>query len=286
MAVARRKGGFGVLDFVAWLFAAALIVAFFKIPAHQSANGTLDFFRAKAETIQVWVGGLGDEFTFGDLFNGKAATTDSGGSTTPTSSAPEPVAANTASASVATLSTLTVAPAEQVAYNRDEWKHWITAPDSSSCWSIRDEALYRQAEDETLVLLDANKQTTTDKSSACSIQSGSWVDPYGGSTFTNPSDLDIDHVVPLDYAASHGGQAWDSTRKEQYANSLDDGHLLAVSASANRTKGAKGPSEWQPEVNGCTYAINWVNVSSKWSLSVTQADKDTLSSMLATCPTT
>ena len=288
----RGRRGFGVVDFMAILLAAALVLAFFKIPSHQSANGTLDFFRGKSETIKVWAEGLGDEFTFGDLFNGKAAgedpSTPGGGAETPqpgeVPSPPEGSASTVASTAMTTLETLTVAPAEQVAYNRDEWHHWITAPGSSSCWSVRDEVLYLQAQDGSLVLLNSSGTTTTDKASACSIQSGSWVDPYGGATFTNPSDLDIDHMIPLGYAAKHGGQSWDASRKEQYANSLESGHLLAVSASENRSKSDSGPSEWQPDVDKCSYAINWVTISSTWSLTVDQADKDALKSMLDTCP--
>lgn len=32
---------------------------------------------------------------------------------------------------------------------------------------------------------------------ACRAESGKWVSPYDGATWTNATDLDIDHMVPL-----------------------------------------------------------------------------------------
>ena len=182
------------------------------------------------------------------------------------------------------LYSLNVADAAGVNYERGEWNHWVNF---TPCWTVREEVLYRDAvKDEALTLLDKNKVRTSDKANACYIVGGTWVDPYTGEVFTNPEDLDIDHMIPLNYAAQHGGQAWDVAKKESYANNLDySHHLLAVSASANRSKSDKGPSEWKPANTEyyCTYATDWVNISATWGLSVTQSDKNELVTMLESC---
>jgi hypothetical protein len=78
----------------------------------------------------------------------------------------------------------------------------------------------------------------------CRVGGGVWRDPYTGRTFSNPSDLDIDHMVPLGHAHASGGHAWDASRRRQYANDLRyRWHLLAVYRSANRAKGDRSPDQ-------------------------------------------
>ncbi len=72
-------------------------------------------------------------------------------------------------------------------------------------------------------------------------------------------------MVPLGNAHESGAWDWPSDRKERYANDLDDPqHLIAVTAGANRSKGAKGPARWKPEdrTYWCRYAIDWVTIKS------------------------
>ena len=79
------------------------------------------------------------------------------------------------------------------------------------------------------------------------MESGRWVGPYSGEIFTDPSDLDIDHVVPLGNAHVSGGWAWPKERREAYANDLEHPeHLLAVKNSLNRAKGDDSPDKWKP----------------------------------------
>ena len=61
--------------------------------------------------------------------------------------------------------------------------------------------------------------------------------------------------------------------------------LIAVTASANRSKGAKGPEEWQPPDtrHWCDYAVNWITVKANWGLTATAAEWASLENMLSTC---
>ena len=105
-------------------------------------------------------------------------------------------------------------------------------------------------------------------------------------TVNAPGDLDVDHLVPLKNAHDSGGWAWNSARKEDYANYLGDpGHLIAVTSAANRSKGAKGPEEWRPSDEGywCQYATDWTEVKFEWGLTMTQGEAEAVIAMLDTC---
>jgi len=274
----RRSGGGKFGGFVFALLLIGAIFAFYQIPVKPTITGFIETLQARSETVGQWARDWAD-----GLLNWNPSPTPP---TIP--DAPEPGGdGNTGSASetITKLDALTVAPASNASYNRDEWKHW---DDLTSCWNVREQTLVDEAvQDGTLVMLDKKKNPTTDISKACYVTAGTWIDPYTGATFTDPKELDIDHMIPLNYVAQHGGQAWNADKKEDYANNRDyPNHLIAVSASANRSKSDKGPSEWKPENQAywCQYATDWVNISTTWKLTVAQADKDTLREMLNTCP--
>lgn len=152
-----------------------------------------------------------------------------------------------------------------VDYDRSEWKHWTGSP----C-DTRDEVLKRQGEG----------VTTGDR---CSMESGTWLDPFTGTTTDDSSSLDTDHFVALGYAASHGGNEWGADKKEQFANDMEN--LRAVDASQNRSKGDDGPSDFMPENEDyhCEYATIWVSVLDKYDLTTTSDDKAALEDALGTC---
>ena len=109
---------------------------------------------------------------------------------------------------------------------------------------------------------------------------------FHGAVVTDPRELDIDHLVPLANAHRSGGYAWDSDRKRAYTNDLSDAaHLVAVTASANRSKGARGPEDWLPPDEGywCQYGRDWMAVKVEWELTVTPAEFEALGEMLDTC---
>ncbi len=195
------------------------------------------------------------------------------------------------------LSKLKVSGSEEIEYNRAEWKHWSNV-EGKACWNTREEILHRDAEEGTVVYLDKKMNVTENYDEACAIgrpieekgklrvdtkNSGEWVDPYSGKSITTSSDLDIDHIVPLKYAAENGGQSWDEDMKEQFANDPDN--LLATSAKENRSKGAKGPSGYIPPYKGyrCQYAKSFTGVASKYGLSITEKDSKALDKILSDC---
>jgi len=137
---------------------------------------------------------------------------------------------------------------------------WVDV-DNNSC-STRDDVLQR---DLTNIILDGN----------CKVVEGDLVDPYSGVNLHHiygESSIDIDHIVPLAYAWDHGAYAWSDAERIAFANDMEN--LLAVSASENRSKGASGPSEYMPSNNDykCQYATNFLNIVTKYSLTMTQDD--------------
>ena len=52
--------------------------------------------------------------------------------------------------------------------------------------------------------------------------------------------------------------------------------LQAVSASSNRSKGDRDPAQWLPKRDVCTYAVRWVAIKYRWSLTVDATEKTRL----------
>ena len=193
---------------------------------------------------------------------------------------PEPVATPPLQTPVVHLVILPIAVAEPgddiPAYDRNDWRHWID--EDGDCQDARQEALI--AESLTSVTYQSDRR--------CRVTTGQWSAPYTGTIVNVPGDLDIDHLVPLANAHRSGAWQWSSDRKRQYANYLDDPqHLIAVTARANRSKGAKGPEDWQPPDQSywCRYAVDWVTVKVSWELTATADEFDALSEMLESCDT-
>jgi hypothetical protein len=115
---------------------------------------------------------------------------------------------------------------------------------------------------------------------------GDWYSLYGGLTFTDPAELDIDHMVPLAEAWDSGASNWNAARRQAYANDLDHPETLrAVSAASNRSKGDLDPGQWKPtrDAAWCEYANDWVTVKKAWDLTADQNEVDDLRVMLRTC---
>lgn len=141
-------------------------------------------------------------------------------------------------------------------YDRDDWGSWID--EDGDGLNTRHEVL---AEESLIKPVISNNK----------VVSGKWFDKYTGKYFTNPSDLDIDHLVPLKNAYISGASNWSKKKKNRYYNYLKyDNHLIAVSKSANRNKSDKSPVEWLPpnKEYQCEYVREWYKIKTAWGLSI------------------
>ncbi|WP_203719286.1 HNH endonuclease family protein [Asanoa siamensis] len=176
----------------------------------------------------------------------------------------------TATETTRLLDQLTVARSGSMSgYSRDRFPHWRKA--GKNC-DVRDTVLGRDG--------------TGVEVSGCNVVGGRWDSVYDNRTFTDPLDVDIDHMVPLANAWRSGADEWTDEQRGDFANDLDRPQLLAVSASSNRAKGDQDPSQWKPANRDfwCEYAQDWITVKHHWKLTVTTAEKDALADLLETCP--
>lgn len=168
------------------------------------------------------------------------------------------------------LAQLRVAPdGSMTGYSRDKFPHWITI--SGSC-NTRETVLKR---DGTNVVTDGS----------CAATSGRWFSPYDGATWTQASDVDIDHIVPLADAWRTGASSWTTAKRQQFANDLSDPQLIAVTDNVNQAKGDQTPATWKPPLTSywCTYAKMWTHTKFRFALTINSAEKSALTDMLNRC---
>jgi hypothetical protein len=155
-------------------------------------------------------------------------------------------------------------------YSRDLFRHWIDA-DGNRC-NTREEVLI--AESLSRAQVDAY---------GCTVVAGDWLSVFDGRAHTDPSDLDIDHLVPLKEAWDSGAHSWSSSQRERFANDLTDGRaLIAVTSGVNRSKGDRDPSQWLPPSSAytCTYISDWIAVKYQWGLNMDSSEWGRLKNLL------
>jgi len=130
------------------------------------------------------------------------------------------------------------------------------ADDDLDCQNSRSEALIEKS-------LSPVKFKTDRQ---CRVVSGRWRSLFTGQDIYSASDIDIDHVVPLKWAWVHGANYWSYEMRMAFAN--DQANLIAVEASLNRQKGAKGIDEWLPPKNQCQYLLRFMRIKKKYGLEV------------------
>lgn len=127
----------------------------------------------------------------------------------------------------------------------------------------------------------------------CTVAAGILADPYtlqqvrheiGPAPTGDPTrGVDIDHVVALADAWDSGADQLDTDTRQLLAN--DPANLLAVGASANRSKSDKTADQWLPtEAYQCPLIARQIAVKSAYGLSITAAEKQAMSQALADCP--
>jgi hypothetical protein len=119
----------------------------------------------------------------------------------------------------------------------------------------------------------------------CVVATGVFHDPYTGTTIDfvrgpNSAVIQIDHVVPLANAWVTGAQSWTKAKRQDYAN--DPLVLLSSQGSANEQKSDSDASAWLPSNKAfrASYVARQVLVKVKYGLWVTQAEHDTMASIL------
>ena len=147
-------------------------------------------------------------------------------------------------------------------YNRDLFEHWIDA-DGNGC-NTREEVLIR----------DSVGFAQVDPF-GCTVVAGDWRSSYDGAVWSDPSDVDIDHVVALKEAWDSGAHAWSAVKRRAFANDLSDVRSLrAVTDSVNQSKGDRDPSNWMPPSRSawCGYLADWTAVKARWGLSMDESE--------------
>ena len=154
-------------------------------------------------------------------------------------------------------------------YDRDHFAGWIDS--DGDCVNTRHEILQSEAASFSM------------NAEGCAVASGEWFDPYTNRTFTDPRDLDVDHVVALADAWVSGAWAWADELLDRFAN--DFGNLNAIAAGENRSKSARGPAEYSPSAPAatCDYLVQYATVKIRWELAITPHDFDVVATGLAGC---
>ena len=193
------------------------------------------------------------------------------GGTNSTTTTGKPVVVGSA---LALLQTIRVENEYQVGYVRTLFEHWRDI-DGDGCDS-RDQVLKRDSV--SLPQVDPVN---------CNVIAGDWVSPYDGARWSNPTDIDIDHVVALKEAWDSGAWAWSAAQRKAFANDTSDSRtLLAVTDSVNQSKSDRDPSNWLPPLQSytCTYLGNWIAVKVRWNLSMDSSEFGRIKNLLqSTC---
>ncbi|WP_262406023.1 excalibur calcium-binding domain-containing protein [Protaetiibacter sp. SSC-01] len=182
----------------------------------------------------------------------------------------ESAAAETGNAN-SLLSSLIVKSPSTTPYDRSYFDHWIDA-DGDGC-NTRQEKL-----------IAASEVPPTYNPSGCTVAAGQWTSPYDGAVWTAPSDVDIDHMVPLKEAWISGAHAWTTQTRAAFANDLDwPASLQVVTDNVNQSKSDRDPAAWLPPdvAAHCRYVTDYVTVKYRWGLSVDSAERTAIQAVLA-----
>jgi hypothetical protein len=114
------------------------------------------------------------------------------------------------------------------------------------------------------------------RSNGCTVEAGSWADPYSARDYTLARDIQIDHFVPLKNAYLSGAYKWNREKRCLYANFMGNTfHLLPVYGRENSSKGDRTPEGYMPPnpTYQCQYLAQWLKVKLIWNLGITSSEK-------------
>ncbi len=163
---------------------------------------------------------------------------------------------------------------KEVKYNREEhfYKSWATI---NGC-DMRNTILQRDLTETVL--------------NECVVESGILHDPYTGSTIHfkrgpgTSSAVQIDHVIALSNAWATGAHRLE--KQERHALSQDPLNLIAADGPANMQKSDQDASTWLPpnKLFQCQYVARQISVKHKYTLWITEPEKQAMQNVLQTCP--
>ena len=172
------------------------------------------------------------------------------------------------------LESITVANEQPAGYDRDLFDYPITI--ENGC-NTRD----------TVLIRDSITPAQVDPF-GCGIVAGDWYSTYDDITWSDPGELQVDHVVALKEAWDSGAWNWTADQRRDFANNVDDPRQLrAVTGSVNQSKSADDPSNWIPphEPFVCEYLADWVYIKTTWSLTLDQSEHGRIRNLLTDrCP--
>lgn len=156
-------------------------------------------------------------------------------------------------------------------FNEDDWNYELDG--DGDCQSTRQEML----------ILTSRAEVRYTNPRNCVVRTGEWFDEYTGKTFNVAVQVDIDHVIPLMYAHTHGGDRWSQGRKLAFAN--DPMNIMLVEKREIRRKSDRGPDRYLPRKEfQCSYVRLWEAIADKYNLTLSTRDRSKISRVLRDCP--
>lgn len=157
-------------------------------------------------------------------------------------------------------------------FNTDDWS--FEEDYDNDCQSTRQEML----------ILTSRAEIKYTNPRNCVARTGEWLDDYTGKVFKVAVQIDIDHVIPLMYAHTHGGDRWPPGKKLQFAN--DPINLMLVEKREIRRKSERGPDRYLPRKEfQCEYVNLWNAIADKYDLTLENRDKNEITKVLLDCST-
>jgi len=157
-------------------------------------------------------------------------------------------------------------------YTRDQFGPAWTDNNNAGLWShngcdTRDDILRR----------DLTGISVRPNTNNCVVVAGTLADPYTAKTYVfakaTASKLQVDHEVPLSLAWQMGASRWDKAKRTAFAN--DPLNLVLTDGPTNGAKSDSSIASWMPpnRTIRCAYALRIAQVSIRYDLPTTAADK-------------
>jgi hypothetical protein len=198
--------------------------------------------------------------------------------TTVTPPSPAPSVATPRAGALAALDVLALIPIERETpdgYNRELFGYGAPV-DEFGC---RTRAL--------VLIRDSLTSAQIDRG-GCAVVAGDWFSFYDGATWSDPGEVQIDHVVALKEAWDSGASRWDARRLEAFANDVDEPRTLqVVTGEVNAAKGADDPVNWLPPDDAavCRYLADWLSIKARWGLAMDESEHGRVRNLLTErCP--